>query len=189
VIGCVALLLSVIAPAPGSAARAGSSNVVVNRVRLSVARVRALERQYRVRIPDGRYWYDRRCGAWGRDGGPTQGFTLTGLALGGPLRADASRGRTQVFINGRELPSRDLAALQQIVPQRIAPGRYWVDASGNSGCEGGPRLCNLVELARRAGRARGGAWNVHTRTTDAHVGGDGGRFLFYIDRDTGWTPD
>src|SRR5262245_3571880 len=40
-------------------------NVSINRTLLSDATVYALEKKYRVRIPDGNYWYDRFCGAWG----------------------------------------------------------------------------------------------------------------------------
>ncbi|MGH9901566.1 MAG: hypothetical protein ACRD68_07105, partial [Pyrinomonadaceae bacterium] len=101
----------------------------------------ALERYYRVRIPDGDYWYDRRCGAWGEEGGPTLGFILPGLNLGGRLKANASRGRTGVFVNGRELHRLDVLALQQIMT--VYRGRFWVDAHGNGGYEGGPALFNL----------------------------------------------
>jgi hypothetical protein len=149
--------------------------------------MQVLERQYHVHVPGGRYWYDRVSGAWGLEGGPTRGFTLPNLTLGGPLRADASHGDTRIFINGRELRRRDLTGLQQIVPWRILPGRYWVDAWGNAGRQGEPAVCNLIQLSRASRRRSGGVWSVHTRTTDAHVGGDGKGFLFYIDHDSSWS--
>lgn len=169
--------------------RARTRIIAVNGARLSDARIRSLEQRNQIRIPNGRYWYDQVSGAWGLQGGPTRGFTLSGLSLGAPLPADASHGNTSIFINGRELPWPDLAALQQIVPWTILRGRYWVDARGNAGRLGEHALCNLLSLARAAGRGRGGPWSVHTRTTDAHVGGDGRGFLFYIDRDTSWNSD
>jgi len=70
------------------------------------------------------------------------------------LKVNASRGRTGVFINGRELHLLDVRALQQIT--MVIPGRYWCDAMGNIGFEGGPPLANLWALAAAA-NARGGA--------------------------------
>ncbi len=108
---------------------------------------------YRTRIPPGAYWYDTLCGAWGLEGGPCRGLIQAGLTLGGPLRADASNGNTGVFINGRQLHLLDVLALQQIT--MVMPGRYWVDASGNAGFEGGPAMVNLWALAS-AGASGGG---------------------------------
>jgi len=116
------------------------------------------------RLDDGAYWYDPRTGAAGRWGGPTLGFLPPGLTLGGPLPADASGGGqgmlTGVFINGRELHPIDVAGLQQLLGQ-VMPGRWWVDAQGNYGLEGGPPLGNLVLLAqsRRSSGSGGGAWS------------------------------
>jgi hypothetical protein len=136
-----------------ASAQRATGNVVVNATRLSEEFLSAFEKRYGVRIPDGNYWYDARAGVWGMEGGPALGFTLAGLNLGGPLRADASRGNTKVFINGRELHIYDVLSLQQLVnPYSVMPGRYWVDAYGNFGYEGGPALGNLVQIARaRAG--------------------------------------
>ena len=125
--------------------------VIVNDVRLSDQVLNALETQYRVRVQEGAYWYDPACGAWGFDGGPTQGFIPAGLQLGGPLQPDASGGATRVFINGRQLPMQDVVALRQLVGTTI-PGRYWLDAQGNVGVEGGPAFMNLVALARQQAR-------------------------------------
>src|SRR6266540_1234336 len=67
------------------------------------------------------YWYDAMSGAWGYQGGPTAGFTLPGIRLGGMLRADASNGNTGVFINGRELHFQDVIGLRQFC-QVVMPG-------------------------------------------------------------------
>jgi hypothetical protein len=132
-------------------------------VRLTDPQVQALERQYGVQIQDGSYWYDRVCGAWGLEGGPTLGFALPGLDLGGRLRADASNGNTGVFVNGRELHRLDVAALQQLGP--VYQGRYWLDAEGYCGFEGEPAFCNLVQLARAAGGSSSGGQRTSALST------------------------
>jgi hypothetical protein len=85
-------------------------HVVINGVGLNDQIVAALESTYRTRIQEGEYWYDTKCGAWGFAGGPTVGFIQAGLPIGGPLRADASNGNTNIFINGREIHYLRLAA-------------------------------------------------------------------------------
>jgi hypothetical protein len=87
---------------------AAPSPVFVNGVALQSQQINFLQQQYAVRVLPGRYWYDAVSGAWGFEGGPTLGQIYPGLALGGPLRADASRGNTGVFINGRELHLNDV---------------------------------------------------------------------------------
>lgn len=161
-------------------AGAQSRRVVVNAVRLSDAQVRGIEQQYRVRLADGDYWYDQRSGAWGMRGGPTAGFTVPGLNVGGRLRADASAGNTGVFINGRELHQYDVMALMQLGP--VYRGRYWVDGQGYFGVEGGPALGNLVQLAQAAGR-RGGAQTTYNRD-GSMFGSDGNGCLVFNDPGT-----
>jgi len=157
-----------------------SRSVVINRARLDDDEVAALERASGVAIRDGRYWYDPMCGAWGLEGGPCAGFVRAGLRVGGPLRADASRGTTGVFVNGRELHVMDVSALQQFGP--VYRGRYWVDAQGNFGLEGGPALGNLTGAWQMAG---GNAWTVQSPFGTA--GGDGAGFLFFNDGKTSWS--
>src|SRR6185436_15666628 len=128
------------------------------------------KQRYPSRIPDGRYWYDRVSGAWGLEGGPCAGFVLPGQTIGGELRADASGGNTGVFINGRELHRLDVMALQQFTPVR--QGRFWVDAQGNFGYEGGPYAGNLVQIIAASGgggRKSGGDYGS--------VIGDGNGFI------------
>ena len=129
--------------------------VLINRTRIPEDTLRLLEQGYGTPIPNGKYWYDNRCGAWGVEGGPTLGFTVAGLPLGGPLPADISGGGTGVFINGRELHPTDLAGLQRLVGP-VVPGRYWLDAQGYAGAEGGPPIANLWALASQGQYKQGG---------------------------------
>jgi hypothetical protein len=136
-----------------------SRAVVVNGERLGDEALRQLESRFQATVPEGSYWYDKVSGAWGQQGGPAQGLTLPGLEVGGPLRADASNGNTGVFINGRELHYLDVLGLQRIAGA-VSPGRYWVDAQGNGGYEGGQALFNLRLMAQQAAAARGGLWTT-----------------------------
>ncbi len=163
-----------------------SRPVVINGVRLSEDQLRQLEQRFKLRIADGAYWYDQVSGAWGMQGGPTIGFTQPHLELGGTLQRDASNGNTGVIINGRELHQQDVMALRQLTPY-VIPGRYWVDARGIGGYEGGPPIFDLQALARAAGGGRGGAWSYTSPHGGGTVGGDGQGFSYFIDKDTSWT--
>jgi hypothetical protein len=149
------LLLSVIRVDGVTAQTGAQRQVFINRVRIPDASLAQLESAGAPRVPDGRYWYDRLSGAWGLEGGFTRGFIAPGIPLGGPLPADISGGGTGVFINGRELHPLDLAGLQQLTGP-VAQGRYWLDAQGNAGYEGGPAIANLRALAASLYRQNGG---------------------------------
>lgn len=122
-------------------------SVFINGTRLSDEQIRSIKQTYRMRMPDGRYWYDRVSGAWGMEGGPQAGIGVAGLNLGGPLRADASNGNTGVFVNGRELHWLDVQRLGALVGN-VIPGRWWVDAQGNFGPDGWPTVGNLFMIAQ-----------------------------------------
>ena len=164
---------------PAQAAAAPAGPVIINDLQLADAQLQAIARQYGTTIPSGSYWYDKMTGAWGMKGGPTAGFILPGLDLGGPLKADASNGNTGVFVNGRQLHMQDVMALQQITP--VYPGRYWMDSYGNVGYEGGPAVVNLLALMK----ARGGAGGDRSMTTytrsGAMFGSDGNGCLVFND--------
>jgi hypothetical protein len=123
------------------------SQVFINRTLVPADTIRMLERTFNTKVPAGRYWYDRFSGAWGLEDGPAQGFTIAGLPLGGTLPADISKGGTKVFINGRELHPMDVQGLARLVGP-VIPGRYWLDAQGYAGLEGGPAVANLRVLAQ-----------------------------------------
>lgn len=162
--GTVAAALLVIVTSGSAQERA----VVVNRVRIAASDLRSFEQRWQTHIRGGTYWYDRLTGAWGLEGGPTAGWIAAGLDLGGPLRADASNGNTGVFINGRELHLMDVQALMQIV--QVQRGRWWVDARGNFGAEGGPVLGNLLAMAQQKG---GKQWSHYSKDGHSFIGGDG----------------
>ena len=125
-----------------------SRSVYVNGEKLSSETIVALERQYGIKMLNGNYYYDKISGFWGLVGGPTLGITIPGLPIGGPLQADAANGNTSVFFNGMELHWQDVLNLKQLTGY-VLPGRYWLDAYGNAGYEGGPALVNLWQLAQQ----------------------------------------
>lgn len=147
----LAIFCAAAIPTPAIAQTGATRAVFINRNRLPTDTLQMLESLFQVRVPDGRYWYDATSGGWGQEGGPTIGFTVAGLPIGGTLPANISAGNTGVFVNGRELPAQDLAGLQQLVGP-IAPGRYWLDGQGYAGSEGGPPVANLRVLASQLSR-------------------------------------
>ena len=175
----VVLSLALLAATPLAAQR----KVVVNRVQLSEPVISGMERRWNVRIQEGSYWYDAVSGAWGLDGGPTAGWILPGLDLGGKLQSDASRGQTGVFVNGRELHALDVAALSRFV--QVQRGRWWVDAQGNFGAEFGPPMGNLWALARAQGKQAGKAWSLYANGGNNFVAGDENGCTYFSSRDMG----
>lgn len=131
--------------------------VSINGKPYSDAELQQLEASYRIHIADADYWYDPILGAWGVQGSPTIGFISAGLNLGGALRADASGGGTNVYVNGRALHPADLMALQQITGP-ITPGRYFITSQGLAGYEGGPPQWNLAAMAAQSGRGGSNTW-------------------------------
>lgn len=142
-------------------------SVYVNRVMLNQQEINALESYYGVRLVSGHFWYDPVAGLWGIEGGPTMGQILAGLKLGGPLQADASESRTGVFINGRQIHRLELDYLKRVFGY-VNPGRYWLNAQGRGGYEGGPPQFNL----NMASQGTGSDWI--RRTPGGTVGGSGG---------------
>ncbi len=117
--------------------------VVFNRQSLAPQAIEALDQLNGAYFPDGRFWYDGACGAWGLENGPCVGFTRAGLPLPGPMPPDVSGGGTRIFINGRELHPADRAAI--IARYGMAwPGRYLLNAFGLLSTEFGVPIANLA---------------------------------------------
>lgn len=144
-----------------------SAGLTVNGVAVSAEAIASLERAYARPIQPGRYWYDKQSGLWGLEGQPLSGQMAPNLEMGGPLKANASKGNTGVFINGRELPAQEVTVLQQFGP--VVSGHYWMNAQGIGGVEGGPAIFDLG-AAITAQSKKGGGWN--RTTSGGHLGGD-----------------
>jgi hypothetical protein len=139
----------------------GDAKVIINGRALNRETLAELHRLYPVPIAAGRYWYDPVSGAYGVEGNPVAGQMLPGLRLGGPLRADASHGTSGVFINGRQLTIGEKSYLEQLCQTPVTPARYWVNAQGQGGFEGGPASFNLSLCGQTDGQRSGG---LSTRT-------------------------
>jgi hypothetical protein len=150
-LGMVLLLLVVgISSHPAQA----DSGIVVNGDPLTEETVVALTQAYGP-IEPGRYWYDPISGYVGLEGGPSVAQIEPYLPLGGPLRADASGGGTDVFINDREIHASELAYLINLFGW-VDPGRYWLGPDGIGGIEGGPPAFDLNMAADQASGSGGG---------------------------------
>lgn len=139
--------------------RAGESQVIVNDEVLDAETHRGLEETYRTKLIPGRYWYDTVSGLWGLEGGPSLGQIVAGMQIGRGLAADASvkdmRSRTFVFVNGREIHPQELQSLIRLYGS-VREGRYWLNARGIAGREGGPPEFDLRAAAMaRAPQSRG----------------------------------
>ncbi len=124
---------------------ADDASIVVNGEALPAETVRQLQQIYPVTIAPGRYWYDAVSGAYGREGEPIGGQMIPALPLGGRLKADASRGTSGVFINGRQITVGEKVYLERLCQTPVVPARYWVLSNGLGGLEGGPANFNLAQ--------------------------------------------
>jgi len=153
---------AVYVPPPAQAAPLAQRRVTFNGGHLDQRGLSALARveaYYGGQLPDGDYWYDRRSGAAGTWGGPPAGFIGPNLPLGGALPARASGGGTGVYVNGREIHVAEYRWLAGLMGRPPMRGRYWLDANGDVGIEGGARLGNLAAAARTRGGNGGNGGN------------------------------
>jgi hypothetical protein len=145
------------APASTGNIASTDTSITVNGVVLPAESVQQLQQLYPVPIPAGRYWYDVVSGGYGREGEPIAGQMIPGLSLGGALAANASRGTSGVFINGRQITDGEKAYLERMCQTPVALGRYWVMANGVGGYEGRPAEFNLAQcpgVPQQGGGAR-----------------------------------
>lgn len=122
-------------------------SVWFNRTLLSDQLLPVVDHIFRRRLADGSYWYDHVSGEWGVEGRGRSGKIRPGLDLGGPLMPDASKGKTGVFVNGREITSWESIRLRWATS--VPRGRYWVDHNGNFGPEGGLAMGNIRSMATK----------------------------------------
>jgi hypothetical protein len=166
-------------PAPGP-----QDGVWVNGALLTEATLQGLAR-LGLCVGPGRYWYDPRSGCAGYEGQGCGTLLPAGLPLGVPA-ADASAGTSGVFLNSRQLTHAEVAYLVGLTRGPVLPGRYWLDAQGFAGPEGGPAAVNLRQLARAGagagpGRAADGAWTWGNSHTGVSASGDGHNVAVFWD--------
>jgi hypothetical protein len=124
------------------------SRIYINGHELTSAQTSTIRNLYQYLPPPGRYWYDSRSGAWGVEGHETLGFILPGLTLGS-LAANASNGKTGVFINGREINFIEASRIQATFGA-VYQGHFWLDGrTGYYGVDGYPMpLGNMFALIK-----------------------------------------
>ncbi len=150
----ISTLAFVVVSGLGASVFAKPCAVVINRKTLARTQIQSLQRQLGATLQCGRFWYDARSGAWGRENGPAQGLMPSGMAIGGRLWSRASAGNTGVVVNGRELHRTDVARLVA-AGVRVQRGRYWLNANGVGGYEGGPALFRLGAPSGRRAQRKG----------------------------------
>ena len=164
-----------------------STGIIINGRPISPQQVRELQAQYGQVAPPGRYWYDTRSGMWGVEGGALMGFMRPGHDFG-PLAANASRGNTGVFINGREINMAE-AAFYQRLAGRVYQGHWWIDARGNVGLEENPSpMGNIYAAMQQAQQSaqHSGFWK---KSVDGLVGAsDGNCSIVSTDSGSWETP-
>ena len=122
------------------------TGVYINDILIEKEKIKEFETTYQITIPDGRYWYDKECGVWGLEGGPTKGVLQPNWDIG-TLKSDASNGDTGIFLNGREVHREELTFFQPLV-YLLGGNRIWINNKGDIGLEGQPKKFNMKDFAK-----------------------------------------
>ncbi len=160
---------------------------IVNDQPVAADTILQLEKKYGVKCVPGNYWYDKMTGAFGKQGGPCTGIGVSGLHIGGQLKANASAGITNVFINGRELHLVDVQSLQTFM--QVMPGRYWMDAYGNFGFENYPAVGNVYLLykSKFTGSNKNSYYKNNPWSGETTSFGSDGSFMYYSSKKSDGT--
>jgi hypothetical protein len=142
-------------PSPSKTQQQEGTGVFINEKEAPPEQLAQLKQLYGMAPPKGRYWYDSRSGLYGMWGFEAAGYIRPGHDFG-IVPAQASRGNTGVFINGREINLTEALFVQSIFGA-VYQGRWWLDGhTGNVGLEPNPMpLANVVVALQQSQRSRG----------------------------------
>jgi len=140
---------------PKMAAASQEGVVIINGIELSNTQLGDLEGLYGVKPMPGNYWYDATSGLYGVIGFSAYGFMSAGHQFG-ELDSNASNGDSNVYVNGRHLPQMEWLVWSRLLGYVIQPGRYWLDANGNTGYEGNLTPMENLYLAAQRNAYHGG---------------------------------
>ncbi len=127
-----------------SVACAQYNSVVVNGKTMTDRQKQEYAQLYGTPPVPGNYWYDSKTGWFGIIGGPPMGALKPGFNWG-PIPENASNGNSGVYINGRHLSQMEVQFYATRYGFQMPPGRYWMDAQGNAGVEGGKQPAAKAE--------------------------------------------
>lgn len=166
------------APASATAAPAAQAEqgtgVFINQKPVPQAQLDELKKLYGAAPPPGRYWYDPRSGLYGNWGYEAAGYIRPGHDFGA-VPADASKGDTGVFINGRQINLTEAQFFQRLFGA-VYQGQWWLDGqTGNVGLEGNTTpVANVVAAMQQTNRSGGGGVGGGYRWRDNINGASGG---------------
>ncbi|KAH7517906.1 hypothetical protein FEM48_Zijuj09G0113700 [Ziziphus jujuba var. spinosa] len=88
------------------------------------------------KLKPGSYWYDNMSGMWGKEGHKPCQIISAHLEIGGRIKQNASKGNTNVHINGREITKAELQMLKLAGVPCEGKINYWVSEDGSYQEEG-----------------------------------------------------
>ncbi|PHU10553.1 hypothetical protein BC332_22413 [Capsicum chinense] len=82
------------------------------------------------KLRPGKYWYDKVAGFWGKEGHKPCQIISPQLAVGDTIKRDASKGNTNILINGREITQAELYMLKLAGINCEGNVCFWLSADG-----------------------------------------------------------